>query len=82
MIHPDDAADFLLAYAARVQEANIQGDLAGIADRLRGMGFGAYAPVHRAKDLQLLTDQAAATEQEPAVARRLNEVAGLIRERV
>ena len=81
MIHPEDAADFLLDYAALVQEANIQDDLAGIAERLRGMGFGGYAPAHRAKDLQLLTDQAG-TEQDPAVAQRLNEVTGLIRERL
>lgn len=81
MIHPEDAADFLLDYAARGQGANIEDDLAGIAERLRSMGFGGYTPTHRANDLQLLTDQAA-TEPDPAVAQRLNEVAGLIRERV
>jgi hypothetical protein len=80
MIHPDDAAEFLLDYAARVQEPKIQDALAGIAERLRSMGFGGYTSAHRANDLQLLTDQAA-TQQDPAVARRLNEVAGLIRER-
>lgn len=81
MIHPDDAADFLLDYAARAQGATGRDDLAGIAERLRSMGFGGYTPAHRANDLQLLTDQAA-TEQDPVVAERLNEVAGLIRERV
>ena len=81
MIHPEDAADFLLDYTARMHGANIRDDLAGIAERLRSMGFGGYAPAHRANDLQLLTDQAA-TEQDPAVVSRLNEVAGLIRERV
>ena len=81
MIHPEDAADFLLEYTARLHGGNIRDDLAGIAERLRSMGFGGYAPAHRANDLQLLTDQAA-TEQDPAVLRRLNEVAGLIRERV
>ena len=80
MIHPDDAADFLLDHAARAQEADIRDDLAGIAERLRSMGFGSYTAAHRAKDLQRLTDLAA-TEQDTAVAERLNEVAGLIRER-
>jgi len=81
MIHPEDAADFLLDYAARMQRANIGDDLSGIAERLRSMGFGAYAPAHRATDLLLLAEQAAA-EEDPVVAMRLNELAGLIRERV
>lgn len=80
MIHPEDAAEFLLDYAARMQGTNSRDDLSGIAERLRSMGFGGYAPAHLGNDLQLLTDQAA-TEQDPAVAERLNEVAGLIRER-
>ena len=81
MIHPDDAADFLLDCAARVQEPTVHDALAGIAKQLRSMGFGGYSSAHRANDLQLLTDQTA-TEPDPAVARRLNEIAELIRERV
>ena len=80
MIHPEDAADFLLAYTASVEDATIRDDLAGISERLRSMGFGGYAAAYRANDLQLLTDQAA-TEQDPVVVERLYEVAGLIRER-
>jgi hypothetical protein len=80
MIHPEDAADFLLDHAARVEGANMREDLARIAERVRRMGFGSYTPAHLANDLQLLTDQAAA-EPDPAVARQLIEVAGFIRER-
>jgi hypothetical protein len=71
MIHPEDAAEFLLEYAAAPlpapgtgdattpTEASLRSRLPEIADRLRSMGYGGYDAAHRAADMELLTGHAA-----------------------
>jgi hypothetical protein len=71
MIHPEDAAEFLLEYAAAPLAAPGTADavtpttallksrLPDIADRLRSMGYGGYDAAHRTADMELLTAHAA-----------------------